>query len=207
MKKIKMWIVKINTIWFFFVGLIVTAIVLLINMEGEIDKLCVTTLFVPLMFYFFQIALQKRMNNDYCDIDLKMSKTVEQEIVWRVPRKKYDEGEGFLLVKNTGKVDIFSLYIKVTTKDSEVRWYMINEGLSIDDTHAINVPYEIGDITEVTISSWVSMESRTKKFYGTQSGNDDFSIFSRSEKFDSEKKSICHEQGFDIFEQLERFVI
>lgn len=62
-------------------------------------------------------------------------------------------------------------------------------------------------IKEIVLTCSVQTECKTKEFNGIKSGNEDMTIFSNSELFDSEKYAIYHEKGFDVFERMERFFL
>jgi len=112
-----------------------------------------------------------------------------------------------LCVKNTGKIDIFSLYVKVEKNDGAVGWFEVPEMLNVENECIICVPYKKENIKEITLTCNIPTECRTKKYNGLQSGNQKFAIFSNVVYYENEKYAIYHEKGFNVFERMERFFI
>ena len=61
------------------------------------------------------------------------------------------------------------------------------------------------DIDEIVITADLLTESRTKKFNGSKTGNENMYIFSNSEQLDSEKYALYKEKDFSEFKKLGRF--
>lgn len=154
-----------------------------------------------------QNILIKKQENNYCNVDLYMKEKVEGEIVWKLRADNSQEHLTYLCIKNIGKIDIFSIYIKVIKNDGTIGWFHISEMLNVEKECVVCVPYTRESIKEIVFTCSVQTECKTKKFNGIKSGNEDMTIFSNSELFDFEKYAIYHEKGFDVFERMERFFV
>ena len=136
-----------------------------------------------------------------------MKEKVEGAIVWKLRADNSQESITYLCIKNTGKIDIFSIYIKVIKNDGTIGWFHVPEMLNSEKECVVCVPYTQESIKEIVLSCGIQVECKTKKFNGIKSGNQNMTIFSNSELFDAEKYAIYHEKGFDAFERMERFFV
>lgn len=206
MKKLKRCNIKLDSVW---VMLICTIIVVWVSahITDTSLKLCYTLLDIPILLFVLQNLMQKKQENNNFNIDLYMKKNIENSVIWRSRTENSQDDIAYLCINNIGKIDIFSIYIKVTKHDGTIGWFEVREMLNVNKECVVCIPYKIPNIKEIAISCSIQTETRTKKFNGIQSGNDNMIIFSNSELFDAEKNAIYHEKGFKVFERLERFMV
>ena len=203
-KKLEKCFLKLDTIWIILGGLVFLIYAYVIEADASM-KLFYTSIIIPFYWNLLQNILIKKQENNYCNVDLYMKEKVEDEIIWKLRADNSQENITYLCIKNTGKIDIFSIYIKVIKNDGTIGWFHIPEMLNAEKKCDVCVPYTKDSIKEIVLSCSVQTEYKTKKFNGIKSGNEDMTIFSNSELFDSEKYAIHHEKGFDVFERMERF--
>lgn len=206
MNRLKKWVVKLDTVWIIFICIVFLVFVSTLEMDASIKSIY-TLLGIPVFLFILQNVMQKKQENNCYNVDLYMKENVENEIIWRLRTDNSQNDIAYLCIKNTGKIDIFSMYIKVTKNDGAIGWFQISEMLNIDKECVVCVPYRKENIKEIVLTCSVQTECRTKKFNGIQSGNQNMTIFSNSELLDAEKYAIYHEKGFDVFEKMERFLV
>lgn len=206
MKRLKQWFVKLDTIWIMLFALVILVYAYTREADASI-KLYYTTFGIPIFLFLLQNALAKKQENNYCNIDLCMKEKIEDKMIWKLRNDDFQENTVYLCIRNTGKIDIFSIYIKVSKNDGGIGWFQIPEMLNTEKEYIVRVPYKKETIKEIVLSCSVQTECRTKKFNGIKSGNENMTIFSNSELLEAEKYAIYHEMGFDVFERMERFII
>lgn len=205
MKRLKKLNIKLGILCF--IPISIFAVWVFTQGTDTASKLCYTVFYIPFLLFLMQNVIQKKQENDYFNIDLYMKKNVENSVIWKSRTDKSQEDIVYLCIKNTGKVDIFSMYIKVIKIDGEVGCFEVREMLNVNKECIICIPYIITNVKEIVVTCSIQMENKIKKFNGIQSGNDNMIIFSNSELFDTEKNAIYHENRFKVFEKLERFIV
>lgn len=206
MRRIMKWVAKVDTVMivaysFAFVVLVYASE----NNSNTTNKIFYTVYVFPVMLLLLENFLIKKQDNNYNNIDIYMKEKVGRKMVWKLRSDVSKNEKVFLVIKNTGKVDIFSMHIKIVNDDGVVGWFWIPDMLNTDQECIVRAPYKKENIKEVVITCNLQTESRTKKFNGIQSGNQKKTIFSNVEVYEREKYSVFHEKGFDVFEKLERF--
>lgn len=206
MKKLKKCIVKIDPVLILIIGAIVFGWSFAQETDATI-KSVYKVFGIPTFLFILENILQKKQENNYYNIDLYMKEDIKDKMVWKLRTDNSKDDIVYLCIKNTGKIDIFSLYIKVIKHDGVIGYFRVCDMLNIDKECIVCVPYKRKTIKEIVITCGMQIESRTKKFNGIQSGNEGMFIFSNCEMLDAERYAVYHEKRFDEFEKLERFMI
>ncbi len=206
MKRLKRWISKLDAVKIMVIFSVILGVIT-ICVNDEIIKLGSELIVLPIWFILLQNVMIKKQENNNFNIDLFLKDNIKNEIIWKLRSDNSQEDIVYLCVKNTGKIDIFSLYIKVEKNDGAVGRFEVPEMLNVEKECVILVPYKKENIKEITITCNIPTECRTKKYNGTQSGNQEFTIFSNVMYYEDEKDAIYNEEGFNVFDRLERFWI
>ena len=206
MKRLKKWFGKLDVVIIMIIFWVVLGAIIF-NAKDETVKSLLTLILLPFWSLLLQDAMMKKQENNNFNIDLTLKDEIQNEIVWKLRSDNSQEDIVYLCVKNTGKIDIFSLYVKVEKNDGAVGWFEVPEMLNVENECIICVPYKKENIKEITLTCNIPTECRTKKYNGLQSGNQKFAIFSNVVYYENEKYAIYHEKGFNVFERMERFFI
>ena len=205
-RKFEKWLSKRDYVWIVLAIITIYAILMEVETDGVIKIICSSVAF-PVMFYLLQIAIKKKQENNYYNIDFYMIEDIEGKMIWKSRVDNSKDDIVHLVIKNTGRVDIFSLYIKVSKHDGTVGLFNYCEMLKTDEECIVRIPYKRECIKEIVISSTLLTESRTKKFNGTQSEHENMYIFSNVELFQEQKYAVNNEFRLHKFQKLERFWI
>ncbi|MCH5345415.1 MAG: hypothetical protein J1E64_15450 [Acetatifactor sp.] len=204
MKKIKKLVLKFDTV---LIILIIVGFVawLSVNKINETINLYLSIFVIPVLMSLLQNAIVKKQENNSYNIDVYLKNAVKDEIIWKSKIDNSINNIVYINIKNTGKIDIYCLHIKVSKYDGTVSWFEVDCMLNIGQVCIIQMPCHRETIKEIVVTSTMQTESRTNKFNGIQSSNNGIYIFSNMERFSQEKYAVFHEMGFEVFEKLERF--
>lgn len=150
------------------------------------------------------MSWKKQMNRGV-DIDTYFIVDSKQnDIIWKNSVISEVDQNSYLVVQNTGHVDIYEFFIKIKKIDGGVFLWRIEEHLLTNKKCIVKIPCDHKEICEIVISGELLTESKTKRFFNKQSSNGEKTIFSSIENFEKEKDSIIHEHGIKNFVSLER---
>ena len=205
MKKIEKWIRKQET------HMILLALLTLISLAAvywldDNIKLFYTIFAIPIMTFLLKEAYDQALINRGCDMNIQFEQKFDrQKSVWQEANMTQMDKSTYMTIENSGRVDIYEIFLKISKRDGGIYWYKIQEYLLADRSFVLKVPCDYREIREVVISGDVIAGSKTKRFSGSQSGNGEIVTFSKVINCEGEKESITHEHQIGEFVCLERF--
>ena len=141
MKRLKKWFGKLDVVIIMIIFWVVLGAII-VNAKDETVKSLLTLILLPFWSLLLQDAMMKKQENNNFNIDLTLKDEIQNEIVWKLRSDNSQEDIVYLCVKNTGKIDIFSLYVKVEKNDGAVGWFEVPEMLNVGNECIICVLYK-----------------------------------------------------------------
>lgn len=173
-------------------------------MPNEVMRTLYSAFGLPILMALIYRIMDGQLRNHFYNVDVLMSESAEGVILWKRRGDNSTEGH-YISVENTGSVDIFCVYVKLTLITGNVLRFHIPEKLKTEECFILYAPCKRTDIIEITITSAMQADSRTKKFSGLQTGKNGVFIFSQVESLSQEKYAIFNEVADKEIEKLERF--
>lgn len=204
MNRIEKWVQKQdNYMILYFMCVLIAPII------GRLTNIALAGLYsvfiLPFLMYLLQNVIEKKQMNRGADIDINFIADPKQnDIIWQEDKNSEMDQNSYLVIENTGHVDIYEFFIKIKKTDGGVFLWRIEEHLLTNKKCIVKIPCDHKEICEIVISGDLLTESKTKRFFNKQSSNGEKTIFSSIENFEKEKDSIIHEHGIKNFVQLER---
>lgn len=206
MKKIKNWFLNIDTLMLLLVMAMLLVVVYTL-IDDVFVKAFYTIIGIPVALFLVQQVIMKRQTNVFYNIELYLKKQIDTGLVWKSLNSNPQEDICYLNIINTGKVDIFELYLRVATVDGSTGQYGIADLLNVQSEINICIPFKREKIKEVTVTCCFQTENKTKKFSGIQSGDNEKYIFAEVKKIEDKKQSVIYGTSYDVFEKMGRFLI
>lgn len=178
------------------------------NSETDImTKNFLSMIVIPTYIYLLQIIMKASITNNDFNINMFLTDKVTDEIIWRTESEGDINKYSYLVIENLCEINIYTCYIKVTTFGNSVKYFIICEDLPKEKQFYIRVPYKSQDIKEVIISCEILGQCRTKSFYGIKSGDNEMTVFAKSDRLENEKMAIKNEKGFEKAETMIRYKV
>ena len=204
MKRVEKWFQKQDTYMILYFMCVLIALIIGMLTNITLAGLC-SVFILPFLMYLLQNVMEKKQMNRGADIDTYfIADSKQNDIIWKNSAISEMNQNSYLVVQNTGHVDIYEFFIKIKKIDGGVFLWRIEEHLLTNKKCIVKIPCDHKEICEIVISGDLLTESKTKRFYGKQSSNGEKTIFSSIENFEKEKDSIIHEHGIKNFVSLER---
>lgn len=178
---------------------------LIMEISNAIFKGFYSIFALPFLGYLLKNAVEIKQLNRGVDIDINFIEDPKQnDIIWKDSALSEMDRNSYLVIQNTGHIDIYEFFIKIKKIDGGVFLWRIEEHLLTNKKCIVKIPCDHKEIYEIVISGDLLTESTTKRFYGRKSSNCGKTIFSGIENFEKEKDSIIHEHDIKNFVSLER---
>ncbi|MGN1275376.1 MAG: hypothetical protein ACI4UK_00100 [Floccifex sp.] len=204
MKRVEKWFQKQDTYEILFFLCVLIAFFTGV-FENKMSAGVYSVFILPFLIYLLKNAVEKKLLNRGADIDTYFITNPKQnDIIWKDLAISEMDQNSYLVIENTGHVDMYEFYIKIKNIDGGVFLCKIEEHLLTNKKCIVKIPCGCREISEIVISGDLLTENKTKRFYGKQSSNGEKTIFSSVENCEKEKDSITHEHGITDFVRLER---
>lgn len=204
MKRIKKWFQKQDIYVILYCLCVIISVLVGILKDVLFAGLC-SVFILPFLMYLLQNIMEKKQNNRSADVDIYfIYKLKQSEVIWQNPLVSESNNKTYLVVENTGHIDIYEFFIKIEKTDGGIFWWRIEDHLLTNKKCIIKIPCDCSEISKIVISGDLLTESKTKQFFGKHSCNGEKIIFSKIKNNETEKDSIIYEHGISEFIQLER---
>lgn len=188
--------------------ILVAVLILILNLQQDpIIQNIYSVLAIPIMLFILQIFLRQKFDNGEYNIDINLTNNIENEVIWRTENEGEIDNYSYLVINNIGEINVYSVYLKIENYRNIIGYYEIQENLRKNEKWYIRIPNKYEDIKEITVSCELPGECRTKRFWGLKSGNEEMTIFAKSERKNIEKEAVKNEKGFERAELMIRFKI
>lgn len=165
--------------------------------DDTIMNIVFSTIMLPLFVWMFQIFMKKSINNNEFNIEVEMSKERQDKIIWKLENEEDKNDYSYIVVRNVGGINIYTLFFKIYDYKNIVNYYKITEALQVDDKIFVRVPYKLEEIKEVIVTCELPGEYRTKRFYGVKSGDEYNTIFGQRDMITIRKKAIVYDKEYE----------
>lgn len=204
MKRIKKWFQKQET-YEILCFTCICIVLIMIKFKNIILAGLFSVFILPYFMYLLQNVMEKKQMNRGADIDTYfIAASKQNDIIWKNLSISEMNQNSYLVIQNTGHVDIYEFFIMIKKINGDDFLWRIEEHLLTNKKCVVKIPCDHREICEIVISGDLLTESKTKRFYGKQSSNGKKTIFSSIEYCEKEKDSIIHEHGITNFIPLER---
>jgi len=202
-KLVKNWIEK-QEIYMVLFGVLAIFIICKEMSTDVIFRSFISIIILPVFVWLIQIIMKRIISNNEFNIDVCLTTEVNSEVIWKLENEGDATKYSYILLENIGDINIYSLYIKVSSYTNTNNYYIIKEDLYRGKKKYVRVPYTLQDIKEISVSCGLPAEIRTKRFYGLKSGDNRCTIFGKCERVETKKKAIIFEKNFK--ENLEAMI-
>lgn len=165
--------------------------------DDSIMKVVLSTITLPLFICVLELIMKRVMSNNEFNVELYLASRTESEIVWKLQDEGKHDNYAYINIDNTGDVNIYSLYLRVSDYKNVTNYYTIKEDLQKKTKIDARIPYEVKEIKEIAITCELPVEYRTKRFYGIKSGDDEKTIFGEIERISERRKAITFDKEFE----------
>lgn len=204
MKRFKKWIRSLNAYSIICVLCMMIVMIMAIFKNDLIIQVCGIFLF-PFFLYVLGNLIEHMQRNRSADFDIYCVKKIKKgKIVWHEPSVTKSSNKTYLVVENTGKVDIYELYFEIHKVDGGLFLYKIDNSIFPNKKYRVRIPCACSEISKIAITGDLVAASKTKVFSNEKSCDGKKTIFSKMKNSNNEKASVVNEHGIAEFKTLER---